>query len=149
MRPASFILLFAAPICFTNSSFGQNDFTKLATSTDSSYGYSAENPLKTKKGNLVKSIINSENFLSGLKTEDNQSLIYLFRGTVSNPTYKEPKVRIYNRYTGVPLSGKSGLLDKYVFVTSNTRDTVRLFVDTYNKGTLLLPIGLKFEQRKD
>lgn len=135
-------------ICFANNSFGQKDFTKLDTSTDSSYGYSAQNPLKLKKGNQGKSIINSEKFLSGLTTQDNQSLTYLFRATVGNPTYKEPKIKLNNRYTGMPLNGKSGLLDKYVFLTSNTKDTVRLFVDIYNKGTLWLPMGLKYEQKQ-
>lgn len=144
IRNTSFILLFATLLCFSNISFGQNDFTKLVTSTDSSYGYSAQNPLRLKKGNQGKSIINSEKFLSGLKTEDNQSLIYLFRTTVSDPNYKEPKIKLNNRYTGMPLNGKLGILDRYVFLTSNTKDTVRLFVDIYNKGTLMLPIGLKY-----
>lgn len=149
LRNKSFILLFAVFICLANNSFGQQDFTKLETSTDSAYGYSAMNPLKLKKGNQGKSIINSEKFLSGLKTEDNQSLTYLFRATVSNPTYKEGKIRLTNRYTGMPMSGKLGLLDKYVFLTSNSKDTVRLFVDIYNKGTLMLPIGLKYEPKKN
>lgn len=145
IRNASFALFFATLLCLTNISFGQKDFTKLVTSTDSTYGYSAQNPLKLKKGNQGKSIVNSEKFLSGLKTENNQSLIYLFRATVSDPSYKEPKIRLNNRYTGMPISGKLGLLDKYVFMTSNSKDTVRLFVDIYNKGTLMLPIGLKYE----
>lgn len=149
VRSTSFISLFAILLCFTNISFGQKDFTKLVTSTDSSYGYSAQNPLKLKKGNQGKSIINSENFLSGLETEDNQSLTYLFRATVSDPNYREPKIRLNNRYTGMPISGKLGLLDRYVFLTSNTKDTIRLFVDIYNKGTLMLPIGLKYEQKQN
>jgi hypothetical protein len=46
----------------------------------------------------------------------------------------------------LPISGKLGILDKYVFLTSVTRDTVILFVDIYNKGRLQLPVGLKYEQ---
>jgi hypothetical protein len=68
--------------------------------------------------------------------------------TTANPTYKEPSIRINNRFTGMPISGKSGLLDKYVFLTSNTMDTISVFVDIYNKGTLMIPIGLKYEQPK-
>ncbi len=145
-RTASYILFFVTLLCLTKASFGQKDFTKLVTSTDSSYGYSPQNPLKLKKGNQGKMIINSEMFLSRLKTQDNRSLTYLFRTTVSDPNYKKPKIKLNNRYTGMPLSGKLGLLDRYVFLTSNTNDTVRLFVDIYNKGTLMLPIGLKFEE---
>jgi hypothetical protein len=147
LRNISFPLFFATLLCLTNISFGQKDFTKLVTSTDSTYGYSAQNPLKLKKGNQGKSIVNSEQFLSGLKTKDNQTLIYLFRATVSAPTYKEPKIRLNNRYTGMPISGKLGLLDKYVFLTSNSKDTVRLFVDIYNKGTLMVPVGLKYVKK--
>lgn len=136
-------------LCIANISFGQKDFSKLETSTDSTYGYSVQNPLKLKRGNQGKSIINSEKFLSGLKTDDNQSLIYLSRATVGDPGYKEPKIRLYNRYTGVPISGKLGLLDRYVFLTSDSKDTIRLFVDVYNKGTLMLPIGLKYAQKQN
>ena len=47
----------------------------------------------------------------------------------------------------MPVGGNLGLLDKYVFVTSNTKDTVKLFVDIYSKGELMVPIGLKFEPK--
>lgn len=143
----SYYLLFIIFICFTNTSFAQKDFEKLTASSDSAYGYSAQNPLKLKNGNQGKSITRSQIFLSGLKTKDNQSLIYLFRATVNNPDYKEPKIKINNRFTGIPVGGKLGLLDKYVFVTSNTKDTVKLLVDIYSKRELMLPIGLKFEPK--
>ena len=74
----SYHLLFTIFICFTNTSFAQKDFTKLTASSDSTFGYSAQNPLKLKNGNQEKSIMHSQIFLSGLKTKDNQSLTYLF-----------------------------------------------------------------------
>jgi hypothetical protein len=141
----SFYILIVTFLISTIVSYGQKDFTKLIPSTDSSYGYTAQNPLKHKKGNQGKSITNSYSFLSGLKTQDNQTLTLLFRATANNPSYKEPAIKINDRQTGMPISGKLGLLDKYVFLTSNTKDTVILYVDIYNKGTLLLPIGLKYE----
>lgn len=144
----SFCILFVTLLFFVNTSYGQKDFTKLLNSTDSSYGYTAKNPLKLKKGNQGKSITNSYNFLSGLRTQDNQTLTLLFRATTGNPNYKEPAIKINNRYTGMPINGKLGLLDKYVFLTLNTKDTVTIFIDIYNKGTLLLPIGLKYGQPK-
>ena len=73
-------------------------------------------------------------------------MVLLFRATTDNPSYNEPAIKIEGRNTRMPLSGKLGLLDKYVFLTSNTKDTVTLFVDIYNKGDLFLPIGLKYEQ---
>ena len=140
--------IFATLIFFSTIVYGQKGFSKLKSSTDSTFGYTNLNPLKLKKGNQGKSIDNSYTFLSGLKTIDNQTLTLLFRSTTKNPTYKEPSIRINNRFTGMPISGKLGLLDKYVFLTSNRKDTVTLFVDIYNKGDLFLPVGLKYEQKQ-
>lgn len=142
-----FFLLFVPILFFKNTAFAQKDFTKLLNSTDSSYGYKAKNPLKLKKGNQRKSMSNSYNFLSGLKTLDNQTLRLLLIVTIDDPNYKKPAIKINNRFTGMPINGKLGLLDKYVFLTSGTKDTVKIFVDIYNSGTLLLPIGLKYEQQ--
>lgn len=138
-------LFFVTLLCIKKPSLAQKEFTKLIASTDSTYGYSQQNPLKLKKGNQGKSIINSEMFLSGLKTQDNQSLTYIYRTTVNDLQYKEPKIKLTNRYTGMPLGSKLGLLDRYVFLTSNTKDTLKLYVDIYNKGALMLPMGLKYE----
>src|SRR5688572_11381564 len=143
-----YLILFATLLFSAKTSYGQKDFTKLGTSTDSTFGYSAQNPLKLKKGSQAKSFDNSYKFLSGLKTHDNQTLELLVRSTTGNPAYKEPAIRISNRQTGLPMSGKLGLLDKYVFLTSNTKDTITLYVDIYNKGDLSLPIGLKYEQQQ-
>lgn len=68
----SFILLFTSALFFANNSFGQKDFTKLKMSTDSSYGYTENNPLQMKDGKYSNTIKNVFKFLSGLKTEDNQ-----------------------------------------------------------------------------
>ena len=131
---------------FGINSYGQNNFSKLLSSTDSTYGYTAINPLKLKKGNQQNSITNSIIFLKGLKTQDGQALTLLFRVSTSDPNYKEPAIRLQNRFTGLPVGGKLGILDKYVFLTSTKKDTVTLFVDIYNKGSLMLPIGLKYDQ---
>ncbi len=142
-----FFLFFLALIFCSKNSYGQKDFTKLTTSIDSTLGYTAENPLKLKKGNQQKSIDNSYKFLSGLRTLNNQTLTLLFRTSISDPAYTKPAIRINNRHTGVPINGKLGILDKYVFLTSNTKDTITLFIDIYNKGSLFLPVGLKYGQQ--
>ena len=144
----SLYLIFGAFLLFTNTSYGQKEFSKFQNSTDSSYGYTAQNALKLKKGNQGKSMAYSYHFLSGLKTQDNQTLKLLFQAAVDDPNYKQPFIKLNNRFTGMPINGKLGLLDKYVFLTSNTKDTLRIFVNVYNKGTLMLPIGLKYEERQ-
>lgn len=131
----------------TNTSYAQKEFSNLKNATDTTYGYIAQNALRLKKGNQEKSVAYSHKFLSGLKTHDNQSLELLFIATVNDPNYKQPAIKINNRFTGMPISGKLGLLDKYVFLTSK-KDTVKVLIDLYNKGTLMLPIGLKYEERQ-
>jgi hypothetical protein len=49
-----------------------------------------------------------------------------------------------NRFTGMPLNGKLGLLDEYIFLVSEKMDTIRIYVDIYNKGDLFIPKGLKY-----
>lgn len=125
--------------------YGQKNFIKLTSSTDSTFGYTDLNPLKLKKGSPDKSIINSRMFLMGLKTLDNQSLQLVSRSSIKDPGFKGSVIQIRNRFTEMPVTGKLGILDKYVFLTSNTKDTIILFVDIYNKGHLKVPIGLKYE----
>jgi hypothetical protein len=130
-----------------NSLRAQNDFSKLTNSVDSSYGYTAQNPVKLKKGDQVKSIKNSYHYLSGLKTQDSQSLNLLYRSSLQNPNFKEPAIRLTYRYSGMPV-GNLGILDRYVFLTSNTKDTIVIYIDIYGKGELKLPVGLKYYSGK-
>jgi hypothetical protein len=130
-------------LCITTWTFGQSDFSHLTTSADSTYGYTDKNPLKMKKGNQGKSIDYSIEFLKSLRTTDNQKLELLKRFTVDDPSHVRPKTQLTNRYTGMPLNGKLGLLDKYYFVTEQKRDTLTIYVDVYNKGELKVPQGLK------
>ena len=141
------LVSFVLPFLAINS-YGQNNFSKLLSTKDSSYGYTANNPLKLKKGNQENSITNSIIFLKGLKTLDDQTLALLFRVSTPDPNYKEPAIRLHNRFTGLPISGKLGILDKYVFLTSVKKDTITLFVDIYNKGGLMLPVGVKYDPPK-
>jgi hypothetical protein len=78
-----------------------------------------------------------------LKTESNEKLELIRRSSVKDPSYVKPKIQLTNRYSGMPMNGKGGILDKYYFVTSGKRDTLVIFVDVYNKSELKIPKGLK------
>ncbi len=96
-----------------------------------------------KQGDIGKSIGLSKVFLRNLRTADDQSLQLLGRISISDPAYARPAIQLNNRYTGLPVSGKLGQLDVYVFkITAG--DTLRLFVDIYHKGPRLVPKGLKY-----
>ena len=122
------------------------DFTKLPVSADATYGHLPTNPIKLRKGDMGHSMANSTAYLAGLRTTDNQKLQPVARETIADPAYVKPAIQLTVRATGLPASGKLGLLDKYVFVTSASRDTVVLYVDIYNRGQLALPTGFKYEQ---
>ncbi|MCW3466231.1 hypothetical protein [Chitinophaga nivalis] len=139
------ILLTIAGLLWTNHVSGQRDFAALPASPDSTYGYTADHPLKLKMGTPAKSAVYAQQFLSGLRTADQQYLLPLFRKTVADPHIPKLVSNIRDRYTEVPIDSKPGLLDKYVYLTSVTKDTITLFIDLYHKGNLLLPAGLEFK----
>ena len=126
IRNTSLISIISTLLCFSNISLGQKDFTKLKMSTDSSYGYTQNNPLPMGDGKYSNRIKNVFKFLSGLKTKDNQTLNFLWRNAYAPNT-----------------------LDEFVLVTSNTNDTIHIFTNIRKKGKLKLPIGLKYEKPKD
>jgi hypothetical protein len=66
------------------------------------------------------------------------------RYSVADPKYNRSSAHLTNRFTGMPLNGKLGLLDEYIFLISEKMDTIRIYVDIYNKGDLYIPKGLKY-----
>ena len=120
-----------------NLSFGQN-FSKLKQTTDSSYGYSANNPLKLRKGDPIGGISNLKKFLQGLRTADGQELTIASRIGIKDPNYKEKPGGIAANL------GDGGILDMYELITSVTKTKIILYVDVYHKGGLMIPIGLKY-----
>lgn len=131
------IFLFITLSVSVSFSFAQN-FSKLKQSTDSSYGYSANNPLKLRKGDPVGGISNSKKFLQGLKTEDGQELTIVSRSSVNDPNYKEKPGGIAANL------GNGGIPDRYELITPITKTRIILYVDIYHKGGLMIPIGLKY-----
>ncbi|MEX1239250.1 MAG: hypothetical protein WEB30_06020 [Cyclobacteriaceae bacterium] len=125
--------------------FAQTDFSRTAVSIDSTYGYTDTNPLRMKIGNVGKSIGYSYDFLHGLTTHDDQKLKFVQRTTVDNPNYKRSRTQLTNPDTEMSLRPKGSELDRYIFFTSKEKDTVTIYVDVYRKGTLKIPIGLKFK----
>ena len=68
-----------------------------------------------KYSNRIKNVFK---FLAGLKTEDNQTLNFLWRNAYAPNT-----------------------LDEFVLVTSKTNDTINIFTNIRKKGKLKLPLG--------
>jgi len=122
-------------------------FSKIDTTIDSSYGYTAENPVLIKNKDLYSSIESSYYYISRLRTERGNKLQLIQRYSIENPNYKKPAIALENRYTGEPLSYGSGpILDLYILVPDNESDTIKLYINPYFKGTVRVPHGLKFEK---
>jgi len=120
-------------------------FANVTSIEDSSYGYTAENPIKIKNGDLNNSIRSSYYYISKLRTEKGNKLKLIQRYSVVNPNYKEPAVPLINRYTGQPLNGNGPILDVYILVPEHETDTIKLYINPYKKGDVKIPVGLKFE----
>jgi hypothetical protein len=122
-------------------------FSSIEAANDSSYGYTAENPITIKNADLNSSINSSYYFLSQLRSNKGNRLEIIRRYSVDNPNYKKPAVPLVNRYTGEPLNyGTGPFLDYYLLKAVDESDTIKLYINPYYKGEIKVPVGLKFEK---
>jgi hypothetical protein len=120
-------------------------FSTIESSTDSTYGYTAENPVTIKNADLGSSIESSCYFISRLRTKMGNSLEFIVRYSVGNPTYKKPFLPIRDRFTGELLCHGTGpILDLYILKPQNEKDTIRIYINPYLKGKIRIPMGLQF-----
>jgi hypothetical protein len=122
-------------------------FSTIGTATDLSYGYTPENPVTIKNGDLYNSIGSSYYYISRLRSEKGNKLQLIQRYSIGNPNYKKPTVALQNRFTGEPLNyGTGPLLDLYILIPENEQDTTKIYINPYLKGIVNIPVGLKFEK---
>jgi hypothetical protein len=122
-------------------------FSEVQITDDLTYGYTIEKPITIKNGDPQNSIRSSYYYLSRLRAESGNKLQLISRSSVINPNYREPAIPLYNRYTGQPLTqGEGMMIDLYVLVPENESDTIRLYINSYKKDEIKVPVGLKFEQ---
>ncbi|WP_289054116.1 hypothetical protein [Carboxylicivirga marina] len=132
--------------CFLTSCAVSNPkfFADITKSEDDSYGYSAENPITIKNGDLEKSINSSYYFISRLLTAKGNKLQIVARASVKNPNYNTKASKL--TYAGQPISyGDGPLLDRYIMVPENESDTFKIYINPYMKGEIKIPKGLVFK----
>jgi hypothetical protein len=123
----------------------QKFFSKIESSNDKDYGYTAKKPIKIKNGDEYSSIQSSYYFLSRLRTADGRGFKLIYQAAVGNPNYQSTPFT--NRYTGMPIGFGGMMLDKYCLVPNEGKqDTVILFINPFVKGDIKIPMGLKFEK---
>jgi hypothetical protein len=120
-------------------------FAKAQSSTDNTYGYSASNPVLIKNADLDHSIGSSYYYIAHLRSAKGNKLTLLSRRSVFNPKYQQPDIQLVNRYSGMPLNGKGQILDLYVLKAENEADTIKIHINPYEKGKVMIPVGLTFE----
>ena len=117
-------------------------FSKAQPTTDTTYGYTADNPLLIKNGDMYSSMGAEKYFLQHLTTLNGERLLYVSRGSFSNPKYHSTGLE--NRYTHQAIGGGGPILDEYTFLVENRGDTIKLYVNVYKSGTISVPVGLKY-----
>ena len=110
--------------CGTSQQSDGNSFN------DADYGYSEKNPIKV--GGFDSGPANERRYLQSLSGPEGQEVFFSRIGSCCAFKTKNS-----------PFGG--GLLDKYWVTYEGKKDTVTLYLNMYDKGTLKVPVGFKMK----
>ena len=96
---------------------------------DASYGYETFNPINVGDGDLVKGPLNQRLYLNALRGPNGEEIKYRRRGSCCS----------FQTKNGI--SG-TGLLDIYEITYSGLKEPILLYLNFYDPGDVLIPIGL-------
>jgi hypothetical protein len=115
-----------------------DDNTYLLTelSTDKTYGYKESNPIKVGGSNESSGPRNERRFLNALLGPNGETVSYSRAGSCC--PFKTPNGMINN----------AGMLDRYLVTWDGSKDTVDIFINMYDKGDLLIPVGFTAKTKK-
>lgn len=106
-------------------------FKNIETSTDPSFAYTSDRPVCIFDGDIRSSINKAYYYIANLCNSKGNYMDYLGRFSMLNPNYKDGKGK-----------SKAPMLDVYSY--ANGTDTLRIYVNVYEKGELFIPAGLTF-----
>lgn len=109
-----------------------NDNTYILTETtvDKSYGYDKSNPIKVGGSNESSGPKNERRFLNALLGPNGEDVTYFRAGSCC--AFKTPNGLIDN----------TGMLDRYRLTWTGSSDTLNIYLNMYDKGDLMVPVGL-------
>jgi len=119
---------------YTVESLDDNTYLLTEATTDKTYGYTKENPIKTGGSKEKSGPMNERRFLNALLGPGGESIGYFRAGSCCG--FKTPN----------GLMNNMGLLDIYRIWWQGSKDTVSLYINMYDKGDLYIPAG--FTARK-
>lgn len=108
-----------------------NMYRLLAVTSDSTYGYSPNNPIKVGGVPQNEGPLNERRFLNALVGNNKEELGYFRVGSCCS--FKTPHAFI----------GEIGVLDCFKVYIKGSMDTVRLYLNIYDQGDLFIPVGFK------
>lgn len=98
--------------------------------TDATYGYSEKNPIKV--GGDSNGPANEQKFLNSLTGPNGEALEYSRSGSCCH-------------FETMNSSFGMGMLDIYRVTYVGKKDTVKLYINIYDKAKLKAPVGFKFK----
>lgn len=113
-----------------------NDNTFVITdySTDKKYGYDADYPVNIFYRNTVNDTLNQQRFLNALAGPKGQKIIYSkLESCCPFPTKKTDL--------------GAGFLDVYELKWEGQKKPIKLYLNIYEKGILMVPVGLSLKKK--
>ena len=112
-----------------------DNYTYLLTdnATEDSYGYDKSNPIKVGGVQESEGPLNQRRFLDALFGPNDKKMIYWRAGSCCP----------FETAAGF---NNMGMLDMYKIHEIGSNDTLTLFINLYDKGDLLIPVGLKAKE---
>jgi len=107
-----------------------NTYLLINTTTDKSYGYDKSNPIKVGGSKESSGPRNERRFLNALLGPNGEEIKYFRAGSCC--PFKTPNGPIDN----------SGMLDRYRLTWIGSSDTLDIYLNMYDKGDLMIPVGL-------
>lgn len=114
----------------TVESLDANTYFLQTQSTDPTYGFSPENAIKVGGIKERSGPRNEQRFLNALLGPNGEKTVYVRTGSCCG--FKTPNGMIDNM----------GLLDRYQLYWEGGKDTMTLYLNMYDRGDLMIPVGL-------
>lgn len=111
----------------------QGTFALPAITTDKTYGYDQNNPIKVGGAKESSGPLNERRFLNALLGPNGETVTYVRQGSCC--AFKSP-----NGFNGV------GLLDRYEVTYDGLETPVILFINMYDYGELKAPVGFTYRK---
>lgn len=115
-----------------------DDYTFLLSEItyDVSYGYTETNPINVGGIHDGDAVLNEQRFLNALLGPNGEDVTYSRAGSCC--AFPTPN----------GLIGDAGMLDIYIVQYEGSAQSVKLYINMYDKGNLKIPVGFTAKQKK-